>query len=153
MKATVTRLENTEDGVLGELRLFDHLGHEVLHLHTLEDDWKDNQPSISCIPAGKYICKRDVWHKKGVVVFQITDVPGRDRILIHYGNTEENVKGCIVVGLSTGTLNVKDEDTPGTPQRTKRAVLQSRPAFDKLMAALSTVDTFDLEIRWATPGS
>ena len=151
MKATVTRLENTSDGVLGEFKLFDHQGHEVLHLHTLEDDWKNNQPSESCIPDGNYICKRDVWHKKQIVVFQITGVPHRDRILIHFGNTEEDVKGCIVVGLSVGTLSVKDEDDPAHPQRTKRAVLQSRPAFEKLMAALTTVDSFDLTISWA-PG-
>lgn len=153
MKALLERFADTPDGVFGFLSLFDQLGKRVLRLCTIEDDWLNNVPSLSSIPAGEYICKRDVWHKTGVVVFQITSVPGRDRILIHYGNTEEDVKGCVVVGLTRGALTVKDEDAPGNPPRLKWAVLESRAAFDMWMKALDGVDTFDLEIRWAPPGS
>lgn len=153
MKAILLRFADTPDGVFGVLILIDQLGKEVLRLWTLEDDWLENVSSISCIPAGSYVCKRDVWHKYGVVVFQITGVPGRDRILFHYGNTEEDVKGCVVVGLDRGAVSVKDEDLAGNPTRLKWAVIESRKAFDQWMTALKGVDTFDLEIRWAAPGS
>lgn len=153
MKAILYRFADTPFGVFGYLDLIDELGKRVLRLATAEDDWKDNLASESCIPDGTYVCKRDVWHKKQVVAFQITSVPHRDRILIHFGNTEEDVKGCVIVGLVHGALEVRDEDAPGHPLVAKWAVLQSRPAFDKLMAALEKVDTFDLDIRWAKPGS
>jgi len=151
MKARLLRFADTPDGVFGVLDLFDQREERVLRLFTLEDDWLGNVASISSIPAGSYICKRDVWHKTGVVVFQITSVPGRDRILIHYGNTEEDVKGCVVVGLDRGAIAVKDEDRAGNPTRLKWAVIESRKAFDAWMTALQGVDTFDLEIRWAHP--
>lgn len=152
MKAVLTRFADSPFGVFGYLDLIDELGKHVLRLCTLEDDWLDNQSEISCIPAATYTCKRDVWHKKKIVVFQITGVPGRDRILIHFGNTEEDVKGCVIVGLDFGALPVKDEDAAGEPVRTKWAVVQSQPAFAKWMAALDKVDSFELDIRWGKPG-
>lgn len=153
MRAVLWRFADSPFGVFGFLDLFDATGKRMLRLATAEEDWKDNAAEVSCVPAGDYICKRDVWHKKAIPAFQITGVPGRDRILIHFGNTEEDVKGCVVVGLRHGALEVKDEDAPGTPLVQKWAVLQSRPAFDQWMAALETVDTFDLAIRWAPPGA
>lgn len=152
LKARLTRFADTPDGVFGVLELFDSVGARVLRLWTAEDDWLDNKPSVSCIPAGLYDCKRDVWHKYQVVVFQITSVPNRDRILIHYGNTEEDVQGCVIVGTDRGSVRVKDEDLPGNPVRDKWAIVNSREAFKQWMAALEKVDSFPLEIRWAKPG-
>lgn len=152
MKAILHRFADTPFGVFGVLDLLDQTGKRVLRLPTAEDDWLDNKKEVSCIPAASYICKRDVWHKKAIPAFQITGVPGRDRILIHFGNTEEDVKGCVIVGMRHGALEVADEDAPGSPKVQKWGVLESRPAFDKLMAALEKTDTFDLDIRWAEPG-
>lgn len=153
MKALLQRFADTPDGVFGLLTLFDAAGAKVLKLWTLEDDWLNNAPSISSIPAGTYTCQRDLWHEKQVVVFHITGVPNRDRILIHYGNTEEDVKGCVVVGTDRGSVRVKDEDLPGNPLRDKWAILNSREAFKQWMAALEGVDSFPLEIVWAAPGA
>lgn len=152
MKAILYRFADTPFGVFGVLDLFDALGKHVLRLPTAEDDWLDNRKEVSCIPAATYVVKRDVWHKMKIPAFHITGVPNRDRILIHFGNTEEDVKGCVIVGLKHAALEVPDEDAPGSPKTLKWAVVQSRPAFDKLMAALEKVDTFDLDIRWAKPG-
>jgi hypothetical protein len=152
MKALLLRWADSPDGVFGWFLLYDDDDHELLRLPCAEDDWLDNAPSVSCIPAGTYICQRDRWHAKDVVVFEITGVPHRDRILIHYGNTEEDVKGCVIVGLDRGALRVKDEDAPGNPVRDKWAVISSLPAFKKLMAALDGIDRFPLVIRWAQPG-
>lgn len=73
-----------------------NIGSEPLCV-TCEDDWKNNQPNISCIPRGFYHCIphsgpkfKDVW--------EVTNVPGRSAILIHAGNTIKDTEGCILVG-------------------------------------------------------
>ena len=68
---------------------------------TLENPWIDNQRSISCIPKGNYKVRlrlaresatRDYLH------LLVQDVPNRDWILFHRGNTAKDTRGCILVG-------------------------------------------------------
>ena len=68
---------------------------------TLENPWIDNQRSISCIPKGNYKVRlrlaresatRDYLH------LLVQDVPNRDYILFHRGNTAKDTSGCILVG-------------------------------------------------------
>jgi len=95
---------------------------------TLEEPWKDNARKVSCIPEGTYqVVKhtgakfKDVW--------RLLDVPGRDAILIHAGNTIKDTEGCILVGL----------------QSMKGGVAQSREAIALLRSILPS--TFNLEVR------
>ena len=71
---------------------------------TLELPWKDNQRSISCIPEGEYPVRirlpresatRDYMH------LLVKDVPSRDYILFHIGNTAKDTRGCILVGMTS----------------------------------------------------
>ena len=71
---------------------------------TLENPWKDNQRNISCIPEGEYPVRlrlaresasRDYLH------LLVQEVPNRDWILFHRGNTAKDTSGCILVGLGT----------------------------------------------------
>ena len=71
---------------------------------TLENPWQDNQRNISCIPEGVYPVRlrlaresatRDYLH------LLVQDVPNRDWILFHRGNTAKDTSGCILVGLGT----------------------------------------------------
>lgn len=67
--------------------------------HTLELPWVDNQNYISSIPKGKYkgilrYDKSDGWR------IQLKDVPNRSGIQIHIGNYTEEIKGCVLVGMS-----------------------------------------------------
>jgi hypothetical protein len=142
MELTLLRTENTEDGVFGLLTV----GHA--QLATCEDDWKNNQPSESCIPAGRYKLVRTMYHHGGYECFWITDVPGRSRILIHRGNTEEDTKGCVLVGLRQGKLWVHDEDNPAHPRVEKRAVVSSREAFAMFMKEMQHHDEAWLTILW-----
>lgn len=101
---------------------------------TLERPWMNNQRSISCIPAGTYICRR-VQSPRFGNTFEITGVPGRTHILHHPGNEVKNTEGCVLVAEQFGKLG--DGNV---------AVLQSRAGFNELMEKLKGVDEFKLEI-------
>ena len=71
---------------------------------TLENPWQDNQRNISCIPEGVYKVRlrlaresasRDYLH------LLVQEVPNRDFILFHRGNTAKDTSGCILVGLGS----------------------------------------------------
>ncbi len=66
---------------------------------TLEPPWKDNKPSVSCIPVGVYVCRRVKSPKFGDT-FEIADVPGRTHILFHKGNWAKDTYGCVILGSS-----------------------------------------------------
>lgn len=93
-------------------------------LYTLEEPWKDNEQGHSCVPLDSYIVKPHGWepdttlHQKQC--YELQNVPGRTGILIHSGNTVDDIEGCILVGLDKGVLNGKT------------AVLRSREAMDVL---------------------
>ena len=93
MELHLVRTDLTPDGTFGRLLVPDHSV-----LCTCEDDWQANTPGDSCIPAGRYVLERTIYHKHGFPTFEVTGVPGRSRILIHPGNTEEDTAGCILVG-------------------------------------------------------
>ena len=72
-------------------------------LVTLENPWRFNKPSISCIPCGTYIVEpfdSDSHHN----AYLVTGVHGRSGILFHPGNIEDHTEGCILPGLSFGEL-------------------------------------------------
>ena len=89
----------TEESTVGELFL-----NGELMCDTLENPWKDNQRNISCIPEGEYKVRirlaresatRDYLH------LLVQDVPNRDWILFHRGNSAKDTSGCILVGLGS----------------------------------------------------
>ena len=68
---------------------------------TLENPYINNKRNISCIPEGQYKVRlrlaresasRDYLH------LLVQDVPNRDWILFHRGNTAKDTSGCILVG-------------------------------------------------------
>ena len=96
----------TEVSTIGNL----YLNGEWL-CDTLELPYKDNQRSISCIPAGQYKVRmrypresatRDYLH------LLIQDVPNRDFILVHIGNKSSDTRGCVLVGIGTEQDFVKN---------------------------------------------
>lgn len=75
--------------------------------YSMEREWKDNQPSISCIPEGDYGLREyssarfpDTYvlvnHEKGVGIN--TGDAHRSHILIHAANTPDELEGCIAPG-------------------------------------------------------
>ena len=70
---------------------------------TLELPWKQNQRSISCIPAGEYDARLRLPRESATreyIHLLVKDVPNRSYILVHIGNTTADTQGCILVGQS-----------------------------------------------------
>ena len=53
---------------------------------TLERPWVNNEPEISCIPEGEYICFKRLSQRAKGMTFEVGGVPGRSAILFHPGN-------------------------------------------------------------------
>ena len=70
---------------------------------TLELAWRDNQRSVSCIPAGEYKARIRLPRESATrdyIHLLIEDVPDRSYILFHRGNTAKDSRGCVLVGQS-----------------------------------------------------
>tara|TARA_B100001758_G_C18383356_1_gene598569 strand:- start:1096 stop:1506 length:411 start_codon:yes stop_codon:yes gene_type:complete len=88
----------TEESTIGKLYI-----NGEFFCDTLENPWKNNVRNISCIPDGVYDVRlrlpresasRDYLH------LLVKEVPNRDYILFHRGNTSADTSGCILVGQS-----------------------------------------------------
>lgn len=110
------------------------LDEEVPFVVTLEQQWANNQPDISCIPAGTYLCKRVMSPKFGDT-FEVTNVTGRSNILFHSGNIDDNTKGCILVAEQFGFLNGEI------------AILSSEKGFSEFKERLRGINSFILKIQ------
>ena len=101
---------------------------------TVEEVWRHNARGNSCIPIGTYRVQRGRFPKHGEA-FEVQGVPGRTAILIHAGNTIDDIEGCIATGDRLGCLNGK------------WAVMDSRQAYARFMAAMAAHDVLTLDIR------
>lgn len=101
---------------------------------TCELPWKYNEKKKSCVPVGKYVCK-PYSSSRFPNVWELQDVRGRDKILIHWGNTIRDIEGCILVGRSFAEFN-------GIP-----GVTNSKLIFEQLRKVLPS--EFTLAIRQA----
>ncbi|ADU61239.1 MAG: hypothetical protein KUA35_01210 [Pseudodesulfovibrio sp.] len=127
-KFELIRLESNEAGTFGALC---H-GGQVFCL-TLEPPDRNNAPDISCIPAGRYNCRR-VRSPRFGPTFEVTGVPGRTHILFHQGNVAADTNGCVLLGSRYGALG------------RVRGVLDSGAAFGAFMARCDGLDGFELTI-------
>lgn len=126
---TLKRVFHSTDRTLGVL--MDRWGPFCV---TLEDPWRENRRNVSCIPVGNYLCIRTQSPKFGNT-FEVKHVENRNHILFHKGNTEEDTKGCILLGESFGYLG------------SKQAILSSGRAFQEFLLKLRCIDRFLLKIE------
>ena len=69
--------------------------------YTLELPYRNNQRSISCIPAGNYKVRLRLARESATRDYLhmiVEDVPNRTYILFHRGNKASHTRGCILVG-------------------------------------------------------
>lgn len=126
------RFTSTDQGTFGKLN----------HWYTLELPWRNNAPSISCIPAGTYPVTWTWSPRLRKQTYRLLNVSGRSGILIHSSNFAGDTSlgfiaqllGCISLGEKIGKMDGQ------------MALLVSRPAvraFEDLMRR----NPFTLEIR------
>lgn len=113
---------------------------------TAERAWVDKNgdglgdSNESRIPAGTYVCERDMHGKSSsspYQVWEIKGVPGRSEIHIHIGNDPRiHSLGCPLVGTGYGA---------------KGTVTESKKAFEKWMQATSAFDRITLRVHDVPP--
>lgn len=130
MKLTLERTYDKAKPTYGEL----WCGGDMI-CQTFELPWWNNQHNISCIPEGTYeVIPHNTEDKPNT--FELVDVPNREGILIHTGNTVRDTLGCILVGAHEGELN-------GEP-----AILDSQSAM-KLLRERLNGQSVTIEIKEA----
>lgn len=127
----LTRFVDTGHETLGRLGF----ENEPVRWCTLEEPWNGNAREHSCIPVGEYLCRPRRFYHGGYDTFEITNVPDREYILIHRGNTVHDTEGCVLLGLTVGLLGPR------------LAVLNSKAAHTDFMERLQDVESFNLTIR------
>jgi hypothetical protein len=71
---------------------------------TLENPYLNNERNISCIPEGEYKVRLRLARESATrhyLHLLVQDVPNRDYILFHRGNSAKDTRGCILVGLGS----------------------------------------------------
>jgi len=89
----------SEESTIGELFLD---GERICD--TLENPYINNKRNISCIPEGVYDVRLRLPREsatRNYVHLLVQEVPDRDWILFHRGNTAKDTSGCILVGLGS----------------------------------------------------
>ncbi len=101
----------------------------------LEEPWRENAPCVSCIPDGVYPYRVSHSPKFRRALIEIMDVPGREHIRMHAGNTVRDTEGCMLFGTIRGELG-------GQP-----AVLGSRDREDAMRGLLLPILRIDPDAR------
>ena len=142
----LTRYGSTPFGTLGELKVSGH------KFYTIEKPWRDNQPMVSCVPLGEYSLiwlptttsvpseyNGHTWYLEGETVGLDAGRKARSRCCIHVGNVDDDVQGCIAIGMGLGYID-------------KRwAVTGSRVAMSVLLDVVGPIHT-ELVITTTTAG-
>ncbi|EAM0043907.1 hypothetical protein D1F20_02870 [Campylobacter jejuni] len=124
MKITINRRYIGKTCAIGKFRVFDDNENILLDCFSLEEDKEGLEREQDLrVPAGIYNLKRHVessFNPKGkkevagvkvlkdddsVINIFNNDVPFNRRILIHWGNTYKDTKGCILLGLTKDNNN------------------------------------------------
>lgn len=104
---------------------------------TIERPWLDNRIKVSCIAQGEYNVV-PYTSAKNPDVWEVTNVPGRSKILIHVANFADQLEGCIAPGLGSGYMRHNKE--------LQKAVTSSRMAIRQMKDILGYPSEFKLKI-------
>ena len=132
------RIGENIDGIFGVL-LEELNGQLFPFVVTLEKKWDSNKPFVSCIPLGEFTCKRIISKTYGET-FEIFGVTGRDNVLFHWGNFQDNSQGCILIAeYFEKIFNKKTGEF-------QNGIADSKKGFQQFMDILKGNDSFKLLI-------
>jgi hypothetical protein len=119
MQVKIKRTSHLPTATLGTLTIE---GVKTDAIYTLENP-KRATDKDSRIPAGVYKCKpySGARYKD---VYIIENVPNRTAILFHFGNTEKDTLGCILLGNRIGKIG------------SEPAVLESKRCFERFRSLI-----------------
>lgn len=118
-------------GIFGQL--LDENGNVIAV--TLEHAYSDGDAFVPKVAVGTYTCTRHAPNRLPYETFEIQNVPNFQGqtvtgILIHVGNYNKDSVGCVLVGEYFGV----------------GCILESKVAFEKLMALQEGVESFTLVV-------
>ena len=112
MELSVIRTIKQPKDTIGDFLVNGKFMSNCLELAVPEDG---NYTHGFCIQPGRYKVTLYLSPDKGYKVPLLHDVPGRDAVEIHIGNSDADTRGCIIVGEYVGgydwITNSKDEFT------------------------------------------
>lgn len=128
MDLVLTRKRATEAGIFGVLSTSCG-GWSCV---TLEHAYPTDNGYAPKIPPGSYTCVfgPHMLHSGPIDTFEITGVPGHSGVLFHYGNTNTDSDGCVLLGR----YDAGD------------CILKSREAFEEFLRQQSGLTTFQLQV-------
>lgn len=91
-------------GSIPKIGTFGKLQTDSFSCVTLEREWLHNEPYVSCIYPGQYICSLVNSPKFGRV-YEVKNVVARSHILIHPANIQLDLQGCIALGKEFCSLS------------------------------------------------
>lgn len=95
-----------------------------------------------CIPAGTYKILLQYSPHFGRTMPHLQDVPGREGILLHFGNYVSDSEGCILVGRLKADKGAAGYFLPN-----------SRTTFDELYAQMQNAQEAGIEIEVVNPAT
>lgn len=117
MKITVARAPSRGGATLGWLYI-----DGLYTCRTLEDEVREIEgtpvstwkiPGVTAIPAGTYRVTLEASEHFGPDTLTLHDVPGFEYIRMHAGNTSDDTKGCLLLGmLATGASLIGGTSRP-----------------------------------------
>ena len=124
------------------------LSGENFSVHTLELPWSNNEPNVSCIPAGVYVL---LWHARGYLIVGGSCVASEGDLgpyakrfgcLFHIANYPWEIQGCIAPGTATGVAPFHQNS-----ERQACCVWNSRDALATMRDYIGTTPA-QLTIEW-----
>lgn len=135
MKILLQRIFAGKDYTIGRMYIDGKLFCDTLELPIALPDGRMNVPRKTAIPQGVYSIVVNMSPKFKRLLPRLVNVPHRDGILIHRGNTPSDISGCILPGEN----------------KVKGKVLNStqyeRKLVELMLAAQSRLENIIIDIR------
>lgn len=128
-KLIICRTSQTDVQTIGEeSRVEDEKGATIFSFVSLELPCRDNEPQVSCIPAGRYFFKKCLGTDKiPYEHLRIEEVTGRSGIAVHRANYVTQLRGCIAVGRTLADINGDGLEDVSSSEKTLDALLLHLP--------------------------